>query len=91
MPVQRKADSVLGYYDLLTDTFYSTTESVFTAGPVVDENGNINKVIYNNQVLIDLTADTATAEDVAQGKTFHLADGSQATGTSQGGITKTLL
>ena len=44
-----------------------------------------NKVVYNNNTLIDLTGDTVTAADVAEGKTFHLADGSQATGTSQGG------
>ena len=44
-----------------------------------------NKVIYNNQTLIDLTSDTATAADVAQGKTFHLASGEPATGTASGG------
>lgn len=40
-----------------------------------------NKVIYNGNTLIDLTGDTATASDVASGKTFHLASGVQATGT----------
>ena len=39
-----------------------------------------NKVIYGNNTLIDLTGDTATASDVASGKTFHLASGLQATG-----------
>lgn len=33
----------------------------------------------------DVTDTTATASDVAQGKVFHLADGTQATGTSSGG------
>lgn len=45
----------------------------------------VNKVDLNGETLIDLTADTATAEDVAEGKTFHLASGEQATGTSTGG------
>lgn len=40
-----------------------------------------NKIIYGNETLIDLTGDTATASDVAVGKTFHLASGVQATGT----------
>lgn len=44
----------------------------------------INKVVYGSETLIDLTADTATAADVAQGKTFHLANGVQATGTASG-------
>lgn len=45
----------------------------------------VNKVVYGGNTLIDLTSDTATASDVAQGKTFHLADGTQATGTASGG------
>lgn len=44
-----------------------------------------NKIIYNGNTLIDLTGDTAVAADVASGKTFHLADGTQATGTASGG------
>lgn len=44
----------------------------------------VNKVVYGGNTLIDLTSDTATASDVAQGKTFHLADGTQATGTASG-------
>ena len=41
----------------------------------------VNKVIYGGNTLVDLTGDTAVASDVAVGKTFHLADGTQATGT----------
>lgn len=46
-----------------------------------------NKIIYGNETLIDLSGDTAQESDVAQGKTFHKADGSQATGTATGGGT----
>lgn len=35
--------------------------------------------------MLDLTGDTVVASDVAQGKTFHLANGTQATGTNPGG------
>ena len=42
----------------------------------------INKVVYGNQTLIDLTADTITAADLASGKTAHGADGTQIIGTN---------
>jgi len=42
----------------------------------------VNKVVYGNDTIIDLTGDTATAEDVVSGKSFHLASGVQATGTA---------
>lgn len=45
------------------------------------ENPYINKVEANNQTLIDLTNDTAEAEDVLEGQTFHLRSGAIATGT----------
>lgn len=45
---------------------------------------NANKIILNDEVLIDLTQDTATEEDVAKGKTFHKADGSMGVGTARG-------
>lgn len=48
-------------------------------------NEYVNKVTYGNEVLLDLTGDTATAADVAIGKTFHLATGAPATGTASGG------
>lgn len=41
-----------------------------------------NKIIYGNEILIDLTSDTVTASDVASGKTFHLPSGEIGTGTS---------
>lgn len=41
----------------------------------------INKVEANGETLIDLTNDTAEAEDVLEGRTFHLRSGAPATGT----------
>lgn len=47
-------------------------------------NPYVNKVVFGGETVVDLTGDTATAADVAQGKTFHLANGAQATGTLVG-------
>lgn len=44
-------------------------------------NEYINKVVANNNTLIDLTSDTAEASDVLQGRTLHLASGAPAVGT----------
>lgn len=44
-------------------------------------NGYVNRVDANGQTLIDLTSDTATAGDVLEGHTLHLASGAPATGT----------
>ena len=41
----------------------------------------INKVVYGSNTLIDLTSDTVAKENVLAGKTFHLKDGTPATGT----------
>lgn len=41
-----------------------------------------NKVIFGNQTLIDLTADTVTPEDLTSGKTAHGANGELITGTN---------
>jgi hypothetical protein len=41
----------------------------------------ISKVIYGGQTLIDLTADTVTADKVLEGYTAHGADGEKITGT----------
>lgn len=42
----------------------------------------INKVIFGNTTLIDLTADTITPADLASGVTAHDASGAAITGTS---------
>lgn len=44
-------------------------------------NQNVNKVVYGNTALIDLTGDDVTAGDVLSGKRFHLPSGAQALGT----------
>ena len=41
-----------------------------------------NKVVFGNDVLIDLTNDNVTAADVTSGKTFHLATGERVEGIS---------
>ena len=44
----------------------------------------VNKVILSSgEVLLDLTADTASAADVVYGKVFHLPTGEQTTGTKE--------
>lgn len=45
----------------------------------------INKVVYGNETLIDLTPTTAEAEDVIEGKVFMNKSGVLTTGTSTGG------
>lgn len=44
-------------------------------------NQYVNKVIYGNDTLVDLTGDTAEAGDVLLGKSFHLKSGLQSSGT----------
>ena len=41
----------------------------------------INKVVYGNSTLIDLSNDTITVSDVVSGVTFHLKDGTTGSGT----------
>lgn len=41
----------------------------------------INKVVYGQDTLIDLTADTVTADALLAGTTAHKADGTTVTGT----------
>ena len=45
----------------------------------------INKVVYGNDTLIDITDTTAVASDVATNKVFYTADGTRTTGTASGG------
>ncbi len=42
----------------------------------------VSKVVYGSRSLIDLTADTVSAEDLASGVTAHGADGELITGTN---------
>ena len=42
----------------------------------------VSKVIFGNQTIIDLTADSITASDLAYGKTAHGADGEPITGSN---------
>lgn len=48
-------------------------------------NPYVNKVVYGNTTLIDLSGDTVTPETLAAGVTAHAADGSAIVGTHQGG------
>lgn len=48
-------------------------------------NKNTNKVVLGNRVLIDLTKDTVTTKDVAEGVQFHAPDGSVQFGTGSTG------
>ena len=41
----------------------------------------INKVVYGADILLDLTGDTVTPDDVAEGVIFHGADGVKRSGT----------
>lgn len=44
-------------------------------------NENVNKVIYGNQTVMDITDTTAEESDVASGEVFYKADGSRSVGT----------
>ena len=43
----------------------------------------VNKVVYFNKELIDLTEDTVTSADLRVGVTAHAADGTAITGNLQ--------
>lgn len=46
---------------------------------------SVNKVIYGNRTLIDLSADTVTADKLLSGYTAHDKSGAQITGTATAG------
>lgn len=49
--------------------------------PDFPQNEYINKVVYGNDTLIDLSNDDVTASDVLSGKLFHLPSGAPSSGT----------
>lgn len=54
-------------------------------------NQYVNKVNYGNNTVIDLTADTATADKVLRGYTFHDKSGAPVTGTAGASVSGTKL
>jgi hypothetical protein len=70
IPVMRKSDSALGFYDTVTGAFFGNAGSgAFTAGPVVPENPiRIATTAYNtarfSPVVNDLNTTVATIRDV---------------------------
>ena len=54
-------------------------------------NPYVNKVVYGNSTLIDLTSDTVTASKLLAGETAHDASGASITGTAGATVTGTNL
>ena len=52
---------------------------------------NISKVVYGNRTLIDLSADTISADKVLSGYTAHDSTGTQITGTAGASVSGTNL
>lgn len=70
-------------------------ESIIDASghyPVYGINGTeykVNKVVYGETALIDITDSTVDANSVSEGKVFYRADGTKAVGTMTGGTVNT--
>lgn len=58
---------------------YGAEIIVETTDPPAPQKG-INKILFGDQSLLDLTPDTITAKDVRNGATFHLPSGIQSVG-----------
>lgn len=54
-------------------------------------NPYVNKVVYGDDTLIDLTDTTAEAGDVAEGKYFYNAAGSRTLGTASASVVDTAM
>lgn len=54
-------------------------------------NPYVNKVIYGNSTLLDLTSDTVSADKVLSGYTFHDKSGASVTGTAGASVVGTNL
>lgn len=81
------AESIVAYGSTLCIRFEviddPTDPFIYGAEVIVEteaEKGR-NKIVYGNNTLIDLTGDTVTESDVANGKTVHLPSGIQVTGS----------
>ncbi len=65
------------------------TDDIYTPSPLADGDTPteetpakaVNKIVYNNEVLIDLTADTVSADKLLTGLTAHDKSGAVITGT----------
>lgn len=51
----------------------------------------VNKVVYGSTTLVDLTADTVTADALAKGVTAHDKAGNLLTGTAETTVTNNIL
>lgn len=54
-------------------------------------NPNVNKVVFGNDTVMDITDTTAEAADVAEGKVFYAKSGARTVGTAAGGGACTVL
>lgn len=75
----------------MADYLTNTTDLTKVANAIRTQTGKSSSLTYPDEfateigTLTDVSDTTAVASDVAQGKTFHLADGTQTIGTNSGG------